>query len=155
MFSNSIVLQLLDYLDSNLYKKISIDELSYTFSYNKDYLMRLFKRELGLTIIDYLNKKRIYNCILYMKDNNNSMTYLSIKFGFYSLEYFSEIFKKYIGASPSIYYKYLRREVDLEENIYNVINKNLISFHKLWGRINIYKNNIEPKSSVKVLSIFK
>lgn len=60
MFSNSLVLEILDYLDLNLFRKVTIDELANTFHFNKDYLMRLFKREIGSTIIDYMNYKRIY-----------------------------------------------------------------------------------------------
>ena len=155
MFSNSIVLDLIDYLDSNLYKKISIDELSKYFNYNKDYLMRLFKRELGLTIIEYLNRKRIYQCLLSMKDNNKSITYLSIEYGFYSLEYFSEIFKKYLGVSPSVYLNYLKRDARLSEKDIYTINDNLLKFQMIWKRIKSYQLNIKPTNKVKVLSIFK
>ena len=55
MFSNDLIIQILIYIENNLYKKISIDELSITFHYNKDYIMRLFKKEIGYTIIDYIN----------------------------------------------------------------------------------------------------
>ena len=57
MFSNLIVIDLLKYIDENLYAPISIQELSILFHYNKDYLMRLFKREIGVTIIDYINQR--------------------------------------------------------------------------------------------------
>ena len=38
-------------------KKITIEELSKTFYFNKDYIMRVFKREIKSTIIEYINKK--------------------------------------------------------------------------------------------------
>ena len=56
MFSNSLVIDILNYIDNNLYSKITINDLVYRFNYNKDYIMRLFKREIGITIIDYINK---------------------------------------------------------------------------------------------------
>lgn len=155
MFSNEIVLQLLDYLDSNLYKKISLDDLSNTFHYHKDYLMRLFKRELGITIIDYLNRKKIYHSIQYMRDFHRSATYLSIKFGFSSLEYYSEIFKKYIGVAPTVYYKYLNRDFDLGHEQFDIVNQNLVSLQFLWKRIDEYRLNVKPQKAVKVLSVFK
>ena len=63
MFSNPLVLNILDYLDLNLFRKVTINELSNTFHFNKDYLMRLFKKEIGTTIIDYMNYKRIFSSL--------------------------------------------------------------------------------------------
>ena len=64
---NELVLKILDYIDNNLYKKITMDELSRVFFFNKDYIMRTFKKELRMTIIDYINRKRIYNSLEELK----------------------------------------------------------------------------------------
>ena len=79
MFSNNLIIQILVYIENNLYKKISIDDLSITFHYNKDYIMRLFKKEIGYTIIDYINHKRIYNSLISFKYKNISILNISIK----------------------------------------------------------------------------
>ena len=66
MNQRKLIIEILDYIDSNIYKKITIEELSRIFFYNKDYLMRLFKREIGLTIFEYINSKKfiyLYNHI--------------------------------------------------------------------------------------------
>ena len=47
MFSNDLVINILNYLDNNLYTQISINEISNFFKYNKDYIMRLFKKEIN------------------------------------------------------------------------------------------------------------
>ena len=49
--SNELIIKILNYIDECLYTKISIDELSSIYYFNKDYIMRLFKKELGITII--------------------------------------------------------------------------------------------------------
>ena len=44
MYSNDLVINLLNYIDNNINKKITMDELSHIFYFNKDYLMRIFKK---------------------------------------------------------------------------------------------------------------
>ena len=58
MYSNELVCQILDFLDKNINRKLSIDEIANKFIYNRYYIMKLFKRELGMTIIDYINNLR-------------------------------------------------------------------------------------------------
>ena len=50
MFSNDLVCDILEYIDNNLYCEISIDLLSSIFCYDKYYIMKLFKRETGISI---------------------------------------------------------------------------------------------------------
>ncbi len=155
MFSNDLVIKILNYIDLNLYKKITIDELSTTFHYNKDYIMRLFKREIGFTIIDYINHKRIYNSLESFKFRDLSILKTAINYGFYSQEYYCEIFHKIIGVSPTIYYKFINFRSSLTINEVNTIQKNISELDYKLRNISTYITNIPPKSTVKVLSIFK
>ena len=154
MFSNLIVIDLLKYIDENLYAPISIQELSILFHYNKDYLMRIFKREIGLTIIDYINQKRIYNS-LFSYSFNRSIMNISLSFGFSSLEYYSEVFKRYMGVSPRIYLKYVRFGKSVSNREIDLIQKNLTSLELFFSNVSKYEKNIPPSDSVISLSIFK
>ena len=95
MFSNELVCNIISYLNNNINKEITIDELSLIFYFNKTYIMKKFKKELHISIHEYINTMRIYNSLHHF---NNDEYFLSIAFknGFNSLEYFSETFKKYI-----------------------------------------------------------
>ena len=44
MYSNDLGCHILDFLDNNLYRKVSIEELSSCFYYNRYYIMKLFKK---------------------------------------------------------------------------------------------------------------
>ena len=70
MYSNELVVKILNYIDDNLYKRITMDEISSIFYFNKDYLMRIFKKELDITIMDYINKRRIYNSLELLKNTD-------------------------------------------------------------------------------------
>ena len=155
MFSNSLIIDILDYIDNNLYSKITINNLVNRFNYNKDYIMRLFKREIGITIIDYINKKRIFNSLDSLKYNDNSIILISINYGFNSLEYYSEMFTKIIGVSPSIYRKFSKFYHYVSKDDFIIINTNITNLNVLFNNINKYKNNIIPNNTVKKLSLFK
>lgn len=155
MFSNDLVIKILNYIDNNLYKKISIEELSDLFHYNKDYIMRLFKREIGYTITNYINCKRIYNSLHSFIYNDISILNISINYGFYSQEYYSEIFHKIIGVSPTTYNKFINYRSFVSIKDTNTIQKRIAKLDYDFRRINTYINNVPPKSTVKVLSIFK
>jgi YesN/AraC family two-component response regulator len=64
MYSNKLICEILIYIDKNIKNKITIEELENKFFYNRYYIMKLFKKEIGLTIVEYINSIRIYNSIL-------------------------------------------------------------------------------------------
>jgi len=156
MYSNELICKILNYIDNNLNKKITIEELSLRFSYNRFYIMKLFKKEIGLSISDYINHLRIYNSINSINNSDKLLIRIAIDNGFYSLEYFSEIFKKVIGVSPSVYKKfYYSRYIPNKINN-RLITDNIIKLNMTISKINKYKINIKPqKIPVRKLSIFK
>lgn len=156
MYSNKLICNILDYIDINLNRKITINELEKRFFYNKYYIMKLFKKEIGVTILDYINILRINNSIKDIKNTNNSFTLISINNGFYSLEYFSETFKKITGVSPRTFKKIWEysKNIDLEDE--KTIKNSLIFFQEFSERINKYRNNLKPREEpVRKLSIFR
>ncbi len=127
MFSNELICNILEYINNNINKEISIDELSNIFFFNKTYIMKKFKKEIGITIFEYINNMRIYNSLSLYR-YNNSIINIGFNSGFNSLEYYSEMFKKVMGVSPSIYRKYIYRDVNIsfEELDLILVNTNRI-----------------------------
>ena len=123
MFSNDLVCDILDFIDDNINRKITMDELCSHFYFNKDYIMRLFKREIHSTISDYMNKKRIFQSLQDLQFGNDSILFIGLKHGFTSLEYYSEVFHKVMGVSPIIYRKFSTRSIDVAEKDINKIQK--------------------------------
>ncbi len=150
---NELVLKILDYIDNNLYKKITMDELSRVFFFNKDYIMRIFKKELGMTIIDYINRKRIYNSLEELKTTDDMMLKVALKHGYVSQEYFSEIFSKYMGVNPLTYRKFTKINNTIDYDDIIKIRKNLVELKYQLDKIEKYRNNIEQENT-KVLSRF-
>ena len=150
---NKLILDILDYIDNNLYKRISMDELSNIFYFNKDYIMRTFKKELGLTIIDYINKKRIYNSLDELHHTDDMMLKVALKHGYTSQEYYSEIFSKYMGVNPLTYRKFTKNNPSIKYEEIELIRKNLVELKYQLEKIKQYRHNI-PKETRKLLSRF-
>ena len=154
MYSNELVVKILNYIDDNLYKRITMDEISSIFYFNKDYLMRIFKKELDITIMDYINKRRIYNSLELLKNTDDSVIKVALNSGYSSLEYYSETFTKVLGVSPLTYRKFTRVNSQISEEEFDIIRTRLPEVSIVLKRIDIYKNNIK-RSEVKKIGLFK
>ena len=115
MKPKELVSYIIEYLNNNLNRFVSIDELSLYFGYEKSYIMKVFKKHIGITIKDYQNDRRILNSIKGIY-NNDLLLKVALDNGFNSLEYYSEMFNKVVGVSPSTYKKFLRHTSKKSDN---------------------------------------
>ena len=143
MFSNDLVCNIIEYLNNNINKEITIDELSVLFYFNKTYIMKRFKKELNISIHEYINTIRIYNSLPYFKEDNYILS-IAFKNGFNSLEYFSEIFKKNMGVSPIIYKKYLSYKNITDKEEEKILN-NTCRISSIKSNALNYLNHRKPK----------
>lgn len=154
MFSNDLICDILDFIDDNINRKITMDELSGHFYFHKDYIMRLFKKEIHSTISDYINKKRVFQSLKDLQLSKDSILYIGLKHGFSSLEYYSEVFHKVMGVSPVIYRKFSARSMEVENEDMKTIQKNLANISGFFENVTRYRNNRKKTLSMN-LSIFK
>ena len=156
MYSNNLICNILKYIDDNINYKITIEDLENKFFYNRYYIMKLFKKEMKITIIDYINSLRIYNCILQIRDTSSNLLYIAYKNGFYSIEYFSETFKNIIGVNPQTAKNYFRHKKSIPIGKVNLINNSFLKLYYLIKKKEDYLNNMKPNTSnISKLSIFK
>ena len=153
MYSNELVCNILDYLDENINTIISIDMISSIFCYDKTYVMKRFKKELGISIINYMNAIKVFNSLKYFR-YDDSILKISMESGFNSLEYFSEIFKKIIGVSPNTYKQFIRHDIRVEANEISTIINSLVKLDELRNKVMFYRRRVKPSSvMVKKLSL--
>ena len=153
MYSNESVCNILDYLDENINTIISIDMISSIFCYDKTYVMKRFKKELGISIVSYMNAIKIFNSLKYFK-YDDSILKISMESGFNSLEYFSEIFKKIIGVSPNTYKQFIRHDIRVEADEVSTIINSLVKLDELRNKVMFYRRRVKPSTvMVKKLSL--
>jgi len=89
---------ILRYIETNYAENISVKLISATLGVSTSYLSRIFKKEIGVTIHEYLNQYRISKSISLLK--TNSVTEVGYMCGFCDNSHFISVFKKYIGMTP-------------------------------------------------------
>ena len=95
--------KLLNYIQENFLEKISVDELSDKFGYNKHYLCRIFKQRTGKTITTYYTQLRVCLACQQLSETNYSVKRIAYECGYESEKYFMRIFKEHMGITPSQY----------------------------------------------------
>ncbi|MGG1637579.1 response regulator transcription factor [Paenibacillus sp. NRS-1760] len=99
--SNETFRAILNYVNQNYIQDISIQSLSIKFYTNPSYISQLFKKEVGETFTAYIAKLRItYACKL-LGNTNLMVGEIAEKAGYQDYFYFTKIFKKVVGTTPS------------------------------------------------------
>jgi AraC-like DNA-binding protein len=79
------------------------ESLRTTASLSTIQLKRLFKRQLGLTPVQYWERRRLENARLLLESSELPLKALAARLGFTSASHFAAWFKRHIGASPGRY----------------------------------------------------
>ena len=100
--------------------------------------MRLFKKETGLTITDYMNQVKILNSLSQLSKTNDLILKVALDNGFNSQEYYCEIFYKVMNQTPSNYRKISQNKKstkinelkDIKEEILRIKDYKVLSLNK-------------------------
>lgn len=93
----------LAYIDVNYHQDIDVDILSRYVNFSRSHFSRLFKKEVKLSIPEYLNKVRIQKAKTLLTGTDMSVRDVARAVGFKDPFYFSKIFKEIEGQAPSLY----------------------------------------------------
>lgn len=94
-----------NYLDGHYAEKIVLDNLAERFFVNKFYLSKIFKETYGTTINNYVMEKRITRAKQLLRFTNKTVDEIGVAVGIENANYFSRVFRKVEGISPSKYRK--------------------------------------------------
>jgi len=92
-----------NYIIKNYNKKITLNEIASKLHISRSYLSRLYKKEQGETIINFLNKTRIEMAKKLLKKTTLRISEVANEVGFDDPAYFTHVFIKYTGSSPKDY----------------------------------------------------
>lgn len=99
--SNDAIISAIEYIDENLDKHLTLDQVSSKVFLSDYYFSKLFKRETKLSFSVYLNARKIQKAMLILRQTRHSISEISDELGFTRMSYFSQTFKKYTGYTPS------------------------------------------------------
>ena len=93
------------YIKDHLTESLTIDKLSALACMSKATFFRLFKREFGLTPVEFIIRERLGEAKRLLRHPLASVAEVCLRAGFNNLSYFQALFKKYEGVTPGAYKK--------------------------------------------------
>lgn len=102
VISKSIIL-CMEYIYNHINNRITVQELAEYTNLSPSYLSRLFKKELGISISDYILEKKIIKAQNLLKYSHYSLIEIANYLAFSSQSHFIQTFKKMVGLTPKKY----------------------------------------------------
>lgn len=93
--------KLIDYIKLHFTEDLTTEKLAKQFSYSETHLCRKFKKNLGVSIIDYIHMCRIEYAQYLIKKDKMEMTEIATACGYNSYSYFSRKFRQMTVISPT------------------------------------------------------
>lgn len=107
---DSIVAKITNYISAHLTEDLSREQLADKVFLNPSYLSRLFKKETGQSLTDYIIHIRMKEAQRLLSRTNMKIVQVSEQSGYHNVSHFSKMFKKVTGITPQEY-----RNLFLEE----------------------------------------
>lgn len=97
--------KIIEIINRNYNKKISLNSISEEVNLSPSYLCRMFKSDVGMSVTAYINKLRMEKAgeLIRIQDPYTYMKEIAVSVGIEDQLYFSRMFKKYFGLTPSEY----------------------------------------------------
>lgn len=93
----------IDYIYDHLHTRITVDVLAEYVELNPTYLSRLFKKEVGCSISEYIQARKIETAQNMLVYSDYTPAQIAVTLAFPSQSYFTEVFKKRTGFTPTKY----------------------------------------------------
>ena len=92
-----------EFLTLNYSQEISLHRLAALVSLSESFLSRTFKKEVGVTITQFISQLRCTQAAELLAENRLSIQEISAYVGYIDNNYFVKVFKKQYGMTPSEY----------------------------------------------------
>lgn len=92
-----------NYIKENVTRRLTLGEVSGLFGYSEGYLSILFSKYANMSFVNYVTKEKIHKAKEMLSSENAKVYEVAEALGFESPFYFSKVFKKVAGISPSEY----------------------------------------------------
>lgn len=98
------------YLNEHLRERITIEKISKDFAISSSQIKKIFKENFGCGIIELFNNLKIEEAKRLIRESSMNFSEISEHLAFSSIYYFSELFKRKTGMTPSQYSKSIKQD---------------------------------------------
>ena len=97
--------QTIDYIQSNLERKLSLKTMAELVGMDKYYFATQFKQAMGIAPYQYVIEQRVEKAKRLLQNKKLSFTEIALECGFASQSHFNKVFRQYVGTTPKAYQK--------------------------------------------------
>lgn len=94
------IIECQSYIFKHLYEEISLGQLAKVVNMQQNYLSTLFKKEVGLSITEYILKQKVEEAKQLLTHSKYSLSEIYSWLNFHDQSHFTKVFKKYTGTTP-------------------------------------------------------
>ena len=98
----------LEFIQNNLHRSLSLKEVAAHFQVSPSYASRLFKQEVGKTMVSYINEEKMKEALWLLNESNLSVREIARRVGYEDPFYFDRVFRRYHDMTPRDYRRRLR-----------------------------------------------
>lgn len=103
--TSAIIAKIQAYIQDNLHKEMNRDDIANAVYRNPAYLSRLFRKETGLSLSDYITQVKMERVKKLLTETNDKISIIAEEVGYVHFSYFAKLFKKMTGLTPQDYRK--------------------------------------------------
>ena len=97
--------KMITFIDENYQQKIELEDIAKIGGYNVSYTSQFFKRQLGVSFLEYLLRMRLREATVRLANSEDKVVHISSSCGFADIKAFNVAFKKHFHTTPSEYRK--------------------------------------------------
>lgn len=99
----SIAHQAAEYIQEHYFEALTLSGIAKQFHVEHSYFSRIFKKEMGVTLMIYIAKIRIEKAKEYIQHKDSNLAEIAFMVGYDDYTYFNKVFRKHTGISPRDY----------------------------------------------------
>ncbi|OZM56345.1 AraC family transcriptional regulator [Lottiidibacillus patelloidae] len=107
-----VVNKAINYINDQIMQPLSLEIISKNVKVHPNYLSKLFKDEIGMTITEFINRKRIEESKYFLLHSELAISEIAHLFTYCNQSYYSSLFKKYTSISPKQFMKLQHKKTD-------------------------------------------
>ncbi|MDF1567333.1 MAG: helix-turn-helix domain-containing protein [Spirochaetaceae bacterium] len=108
------ILRSLRFMRENFYERISLKDVAAQVGLSPDYFGKFFRQEIGRSFSEFLNGLRIEEAKRLLANSTASLGDIGYACGFEDQSYFTRVFRKSVGTTPSMYRERTQRYPGVE-----------------------------------------
>lgn len=103
---NTLLYEVQQYILLNIEEKLTLDDISYKLGYTKEHIIRVFKKEFGLSPHAFLMNEKVNKAKTILQNSSNqTISQIALELGFCDQSHLNKFFKRSYGITPNDYKK--------------------------------------------------